>query len=123
MDGAKHFALALWRLPEVADRRVLDDRWDGEVYIQCAGGPDRFVIEVRRVTGDELEQLVVGHRDTDLSGTVDVQRGDHVSKVCAGETFTRDEALDVLLHYVEHDAIPDRLASHRLDLAANEEPD
>lgn len=115
MNGAKRFALALWRLPRAADRRVLDDRWDADNYIQCAGGPDQFVIEVRRPTGDGLEHLVVGHSDTDQRVMVDVRRGEHVSNVHAGETFTRDEVFEIMLHYIEHEAIPSRLASRRLE--------
>lgn len=115
MNGAKRFALALWRLPRAADRRLLDDRWDADNYIQCAGGPDQFVIEVRRPTGDELEQLVVGHPDTDPSVMVDVRRGEHVSNLHAGETFTRDEVFEIMLHYIEHEAIPSGLASRRLE--------
>ncbi len=123
MNGTKRFALALWRLPEAADRCVLDDRWDAEEYVQCAGGPDRFVIEVRRSTGDQIEQVVVGHHDTHLSGTVDVVRGEYTSRVHAAETFTRDETLDIMLHFIEHDAIPDRLATRPIDLPENQSAD
>ncbi len=116
MDGVEHFALALWKLPEDADRRVPDGRWDTDSYIQCAGGPDRFVIETRRPQGDLFEQAILGHGGSPIE-TIDVRRGDFTSTVSAAEVFTRDETLDVLLHYIEHETTPKRLESRRLDLA------
>lgn len=121
MNGVDRFAIALWRLPNTADRRVVDERWDSDTYVQCAGGPDRFVIETRRSSGDRSEQLVVGHAIPDVGQTATVRRGDYTSTVFASEVFTRDEALAILLHYIEHDTVPSRLQTRELDLAADED--
>lgn len=121
MDGDTHFALALWRLPEDADRQTRDGRWDAASYIQCAGGPDRFVIEVRTHDGDGFEQVALGHGATggdsaDGGETVDVQRGAYTSTVRAAEVFDPADVLAILLEYVDHDRVSDVYTRRALDL-------
>ncbi|MDE0801885.1 MAG: hypothetical protein OSA99_01050 [Acidimicrobiales bacterium] len=115
MDGTKRFALALWRVPEGADRRVPDERWESGEYVQCAGGPDRFVIEVRRSTETGPEQVALG-RVGGGDELVDVPRGDHTSTVAATETFSPAETLDVLTHHVREGEAPQGLTRLFIDL-------
>lgn len=120
MNGVDRFAIALWALPQTADRRVTDERWNSGEYVQCGGGPEHFVVETRRSTGDRYEQVIIGHPIPPAGRTTDIRRGDFTSTVFTNEVFTRDEALDVLLHYLVHDGIPDHLSTRVLDVSVDQ---
>lgn len=115
MDGDRRFALAFWPIPDVADRRVVDDRWDAPEYIQCAGGPDRFLIEIRRSSDGRFEHLAVGRGDDEAP--VDVRRGNHVSTVATSETFTAEETREILEHHLRHGELPGGLTLRSVDVA------
>jgi hypothetical protein len=63
VDGDRHFAISLWRLPD--DRpfdRIDMSQWPQE-YLQTAGaGPDRLTAEIRLATpdGSGHDQFVIG---------------------------------------------------------------
>lgn len=110
MDGDERFALAFWPVPADADRRVVDDRWDAPGYFQCAGGPDRFVIETRRSSGDRFEHLALGRGDD--GAPIEVRRGTHVSTVATSEAFSLEETHEILVHLLRHGEAPSGL-THR----------
>ncbi len=119
MDGAKFWALSLWRAPEGAD--LLEDIPFSENYIQCAGSAQALTVELRAVDASGVaHQYVIGKpgdpQAGDPSEVIPWDDGRRSTRVYPNEVFTADEAADIFYAYFLTDTIPTTYQRRELPL-------
>lgn len=114
--------LARYRLEEIQRALQLSKlarpAWSGELtraelewtegrYIQAAGVADKMTVEIRKESDGVLQLYTIG-RPTAAVGDpdVDIQVGEHTTRVCENEVFGALEAADLVFHYFQHDEAP-----------------
>jgi hypothetical protein len=118
VDGDRHFAVSLWRLPQ--DRpvdRIDMSQWPRE-YVQTAGtGPDRLTAEIRQATldGRGHEQFVIGRPGGGSEEPTETISWEGSSTpVRPSEMLTTDEVTALFIHYYQTGTVPEQFTRRAL---------
>jgi hypothetical protein len=112
LDGRKHFAYSLWRLPPGlhADGPIDYESWPDE-YIQVAGTASAMTIELRTERDSRWQQFTVGrHAARKLflrPKQMTIRWQKNSITVLENQVFDSLEAATIFLHYLEHGNVPD----------------
>lgn len=122
VNGAEFYSLLLWKLPEGKGLYETSPERDANEYIQCAGSAERMTVEVRRMSGGNVEHFVVGRASGGhSSGNNETIHWDSVdTMVAANEVFSADEAAELFLSYYRTGWVPSSYTLRPLSLGLPE---
>jgi hypothetical protein len=111
LDGRKHFAYSLWKLPDGqhADDPIDYNKWP-EAYIQVAGTAKAMTVDVRMLDEGKWANFTVGRpavkRRFGRQKTAVVRWLEHSIVLRENEVFDASGAAIVFHHYFEHGIPP-----------------
>ena len=120
LDGARHFAVVVWALPEGVDH--VDDVPHDSValsnYMQCGGSTQAMTVEVRVTQEDgSYEHYVVARKPVaDPDAWTTITYNNTPLQVHPEEVFTGEQAAPVFRAYIEDGVIPPRELLRTLDI-------